>query len=58
MSRAEWPSGLCRKMPTIPMIPIMATGADDGDDADDDDGGHDDDPSFHLSHDGDVSLEV
>ena len=41
MSRAKWPSGLRRKMSTMPVIPMKATGAeagDDDDDSDDDDG--------------------
>ena len=42
MSRAKSPSGLCRMMSTMPMIPMTATVADAGDGADD--GGNNDGP--------------
>ena len=44
MSRSESPSGLCRTVSTMAMIPMMATRADSGDDddCDDDDRNNDD----------------
>ena len=52
MSRAESPSGLCRTVSTMPMIPMMATGADADDDpgdGNDDNDCDDDDASKKLA---------
>ena len=48
MSRAKWPSGLRRKMSTMPVIPMKATGADATGEVDNGDAGGEGDASVSL----------
>ena len=63
MSRAKWPSGLRRKMSTMPMILMKATGADAGDDDDDSDDGDNSDAAGEVDNgdaggEGDASVSL